>query len=224
MSAPTVADVMTKHVIAVESTTSFKEVVSLLAENQISAVPVLGATTQIIGVVSEADLLLKERQRDDQRVPGVFAGPRKWGRFRKATATTVADVMTTKVKTIGPNAPLARAARQLLDGKIRRLFVVDDHGKPIGILARRDVLRVYARSDEDLAEMLRRELRRSSLWAAPEEVTVRVADGEVTLEGQLDRRSEVEWASRLIAAMPGVVTVHNALTFAYDDITAARAR
>lgn len=218
----TVADVMTRDVVTVTPTMPFKQVAQVLAQHGISAVPVVEPGGRLMGVISEADLLMKVRAQTDRREPGTFALARTRRRFRKQEATTAADVMTPEVVTVGPEVSLPHASKRLLTGKLRRLFVVDDDGALVGVLARRDVMRVFTRSDDDLAAAVRHDVLRYSLWAAPEDATVTVSGGEVTLEGELDRRSEVEWAGRLAALVPGVVTVHNHLTCRYDDIAAAR--
>ncbi|MBA0126905.1 CBS domain-containing protein [Haloechinothrix sp. YIM 98757] len=223
MSQSTVAEFMTRNVISVTPGTPFKEAAQLLNEHEISALPVLGPQSQVLGVVSEADLLVKEQYEGVIRMPNLFAGRRRWRQFRKATATAVADVMTTKVKTITPEQPLSQAARLLMAGRLRRLFVVDESGALLGVLARRDALRVFTRDDDELAETVRREVLRKALWAAPDEVSVEVTDGEVTLSGVVDRRSEAERAGGITAQLPGVVAVHNDIHYTMDDIAAAKA-
>lgn len=222
MSAVTVADVMTREVVTVGGKAPFKEVVALLRDHAISAVPVLDSAGRPVGVVSEADLLVKERYRERAHTFGAIPLPGRSRLLRRAAATTAGEVMTTGVKTIGPDVSLSTAVRRLLGENLRRLFVVDEQGMLIGVLARRDVLRVFSRGDEELAGAVRHDVLRFALWAAPDEAVVRVTDGEVTLEGQLDRRSEVERASLLTAQIPGVVAVHNKLTFVVDDVSAAR--
>ncbi|MDV6012668.1 CBS domain-containing protein [Haloechinothrix sp. LS1_15] len=223
MLTSTVADVMTRDVISVSPTTPFKEAAQLLAEHEISALPVVGPGAQPVGVVSEADLLVKERTRGRLRSPGLLASRGSKRRYRQARATTVGDVMTPKVRTIGPEEPLARAARELQAGRLRRLFVVDGSDALVGVVSRRDVLRVFTRSDRELAETVRRQVLRFALWAPPEEIAVRVVEGEVTLDGVVDTRSEAERAVQLTGQISGVVAVHSKLAFAVDDIEAARA-
>lgn len=220
MAGLTVADVMTKDVISVQPTTPYKEIARVLSDNEISAVPVVGPDSKPVGVISEADLLLKLPWEGGRRKPGFFATAAARLRFRKAEARSAGDAMTPEVKTIQAHVKLPVAAHRLLAGKLRRLFVVDDGGRLVGVLARRDVVRVFTRSDEELAEAVRRDVLRFALWAAPEEVTVTVTGGEAKLEGELDRRSDVEWAGKLTEQVPGVVTVDNRIEFRLDDIAA----
>lgn len=223
MSRLTVGDVMTKDVVSVRLGTPFKDVVRSMTEHQISAVPVIGGSSQPVGVISEADLLLKLAPLRDRRLPGVFSPPVRWRRFRRARATLAADVMTHEVDTIGPRELVSVAVHRLLGAKRRRLFVVDDDGKVVGVLARRDVMRVFTRSDDELAQAVRREVVRLALWSRAEDAKVSVTDGEVTLSGTLDRRSEKEWAGALAEQVPGVVAVHNQISYRFDDVTSGHA-
>jgi osmotically-inducible protein OsmY len=106
---------------------------------------------------------------------------------------------------------------------VRRLFVVGPDGKLVGVVARRDMLRVFLRSDEQIRADVASEVLDRELWAGQRAIQVEVADGVVTLTGQFERRSEAEIAARLTATRPGVVGVVDQLTYEWDDIAAARA-
>ncbi|MDV6010962.1 CBS domain-containing protein [Haloechinothrix sp. LS1_15] len=217
MSDLAVADVMTTEVISVDRATPFKAAVRLLAEHRISAVPVVDPGGRLIGVVSEADLLVKELERGREHTSGSPTGGKAARRLRQASARTVGDVMTRPVRTISPSSSLLDAALHLHRGKLRRLFVTDGDNFLIGILARRDVLRVFTQSDAQLASTINREVLVRALWVMPYELSVDVADGEVTLSGVLYRRSEVTMAEELTAEIPGVVAVHNQLAFSSTE-------
>lgn len=216
MVSPTVADVMTANPVIVNRDTSFKTAAELLAKHQISALPVVGAHGEPVGLVSEVDLLEKEASRPDITFPGLFAGAKRWARWRKMTAHSVGDVMTTPVQEIGPDAPLALAARRLVEEKVRRLLVVDDVGHLVGVLARRDLLRAFVRSDEELAEAVRHQVTPRLLLGEDDSLSVQVVDGEVVLDGLLARASDVDLAGHLAARVPGVVGVTNNILTADD--------
>ncbi|GHJ96866.1 hypothetical protein SNE510_63850 [Streptomyces sp. NE5-10] len=97
-------------------------------------------------------------------------------------------------------------------GRLKRLPVVDEEGRPLGIVSRGDLLKVRLRSDAELAEEVRRELLRFLVPAGVATLGVQVADGEVTLTGRLPESVPAELAVRLAGAVPGVVGVTAAFT------------
>ncbi|MDS0134749.1 MULTISPECIES: CBS domain-containing protein [unclassified Amycolatopsis] len=219
MRGPQVSDLMTWPVVTAGPGTTFKELVSLLAEHGIAAIPVLDEHRRPIGVVDEVDLLA--RHRSDHKPEPVFWKRRVW---TKAQGLTARELMTRRVPTVAKDEPVAGAARRLVEAKLRRLYVVDGSGRLIGVLARRDVLRAFLRPDEELKETVEREVLQRSIWADPATVTVQVDDGVVTLSGVIDRRSEVERAEWLTESVPGVVAVRNRLKYTQDDGASAGLR
>lgn len=218
MREPTVASVMTRDVVTVSPTTDFATIVDVLSANRISAVPVVNGDGRPIGVVSEADLLHKQANRGEPVQVPLLAGRRTRQRLHKATAVLARDLMTTPVRTITAGQVLSEAARELARGEVRRLFVVDGT-RLVGILARRDLLRVFLRGDDEIREEITREVFERTLWADPATFTVSVRKGVATLSGQLDRRTETDIAAGLVAAVPGVVKVRNDLAWIWDDQT-----
>ncbi|HKN53305.1 MAG TPA: CBS domain-containing protein [Amycolatopsis sp.] len=211
-----VSDLMTWPVIAARVTTPFKELVSLLEKNEISAVPVIDEHRRPIGVVTEADLLARHGEMTrESRIP--FAGIRRRHARQAAHGLTARDLMTRHVRTVGRDDPAAGAARYLADARLHRLYVVDGSGRLVGVLARRDVLRAFLRPDEEIKEVVDREVFQRSIWVDPQAVTIRADDGVVTLEGTIDRRSQVERAEWLTERIPGVVAVVNRLKYLQDD-------
>jgi len=221
MREPTVASVMTRVVVAVEPDTPFKEVVALLTGHGISAVPVLDGG-RVVGVVSEADLVAN-REYLGGRVPPPPA-PADLARWRKATGSTAAHVMTGPAVVVDPDAPLGEAIGLLGQSGVRRLFVVDHRGALVGVLARRDLLRSYLRADGDLLGDVRDRVLRGELRLDPDRVDVRVVSGSVRLRGWLERRSQVELAAELVRLLPGVLDVRCELGFDVDDTAPADLR
>lgn len=208
--------VMTRNVVTVGRDTAFKDIAELLANHDISAVPVVDELGVPLGVVSEADLLAKT-EHQDQDEPGRFAGPRRHHEWEKAEASTAAELMSPHPIVIGLDTPLPTAARKLAKAGVRRLLVVDDTGRLAGIVVRRDLLTPFLRDDEQIAADIRQEVLVRALWLQPTDVTVTVAAGVVTLAGSVERRSEAEIAVRLTHALPGVVAVVDQLTYEWDD-------
>ncbi|GAX56494.1 CBS domain-containing protein [Streptomyces olivochromogenes] len=205
-----VSDVMTHTVAAVGREANFKEIVRLMEQWKVSALPVLEGEGRVIGVVSEADLLPKEEFRDSD--PDRYTQLRRLSDLAKAGAVTAEEMMTAPAVTVRANATLAQAARTMAHAKVKRLPVVDDMGLLEGVVSRGDLLKVFLRDDEDIAEEVRREVV-SYLFRAPSSpVRVQVHDGVVTLAGRVRDTSLVPVAARLVRAVEGVVDVEFELT------------
>ncbi|HEU4348121.1 MAG TPA: CBS domain-containing protein [Actinoplanes sp.] len=213
---------MTTKVVTVSPDTSFKEIVELMATRSVSAVPVVSGDGALVGVVSEADLLAKEEYAGGTEAEHWFAGAKRREHQRKASGRTAADLMTAPALTVTAEAPVAQAARKLAQSKVRRLFVVGPDGRLVGVLSRRDMLRLFLRSDEQLRADIATDVLARVLWDDPKAVRVDVTDGVVTLTGRFERRSAAELAARLTATRPGVVGVEDRLTYEWDDVTATK--
>ncbi|MFJ8578042.1 CBS domain-containing protein [Micromonospora sp. NPDC093277] len=214
-----VGDVMTKDVATVGEETPYRQIVDVLIRRGISAVPVVDDFRRVLGVVSEADLLHKvERagQFDERRV---FEGRRRRTAREKAGALVAKDLMTAPAVTTYPQAALPAAARLMEREVVKRLPVLDDLGRLVGIVTRSDLLRVHLRTDAEIREDVVQEVLRRVLAVRDGLVTVQVRDGAVTLDGRLDRRSAVDLAGRLAAQVSGVVQVDNAIGYDVDDTT-----
>jgi CBS-domain-containing membrane protein len=211
----TVRDVMTTQVVTVDRITTYKEIARLLAEHQISAVPVLAMGRRVVGVVSEADLLAAEDQTA-RRARTRKVGRMPWPRRSAAPhpGHTAEKLMSAPAITINPDAPLPRAAATMHNHQIKRLPVVDPSGKLIGIVSRRDLLSVFLRPDAQIAEEVR-ELLAEILFADPAAIKVVVHRGVVILSGQpgpQDHHDLIPVAIRLIWDIDGVIDVIDKLS------------
>ncbi|MGW2829543.1 CBS domain-containing protein [Streptomyces sp. NPDC001286] len=200
----TVSDVMTQTVIAVGRDASFKEIVGLIDQWKVSALPVLVGEGRVIGVVSEADLLPKEEFRNGGEEDAERA------EREKAAALTAGELMSTPAVTVHADASVAEAARIMARRHVKRLPVVDSVGILQGVVSRSDLLKVFLRDDEEIAE----EVRHSVLGQLPitSPLTVSVADGVVTLGGVLPDRTLVPIVARAVRAVEGVVDIRLDLT------------
>ncbi|GLP64673.1 hypothetical protein TUSST3_12920 [Streptomyces sp. TUS-ST3] len=200
-----VSDVMTRTVAAVDRTATFKEIVRLMQDRQVSALPVIEGEGRVVGIVSEADLLPKEEFRDSD--PDRYTQLRRLADLAKAGAVTAEELMTSPVLTTRPDDTLAQAARTMAHARVKRLPVVDEQGVLEGVVSRSDLLKVFLRDDEEIAEEVRREVV-SYLFPTPSStVRVEVHDGAVTLVGRIRDASLVPVAARLVRAVEGVVNV-----------------
>ena len=205
-----VSEVMTHTVAAIGRGARFKEIVQMMAEWKVSALPVVEGEGLVVGVASEADLLPKEEFRDSD--PDRYTQLRRLSDLAKAGAVTADELMTSPALTTHPNATLAQAARTMARAKVKRLPVVNDLGMLEGIVSRADLLKVFLRDDEEITEEVRREVV-SYLFPTPAStVRVEVRDGVVKLAGHVRDTSLVPVAARLVRAVEGVVDVEFELT------------
>ncbi|MFE3638600.1 CBS domain-containing protein [Streptomyces sp. NPDC059168] len=200
-----VSDVMTHTVAAVGRRAPFKEIVEMMQDWQVSALPVIEGEGRVVGVVSEADLLPTEALRDDPDAEHTRL--RRPADLAKAGALSAGDLMSSPAVTVRADATLAEAARVMARAAVKRLPVVDELGLLQGVVSRADLLKVFLRGDEDIAEQVRREIV-SYLFPPPaSSLHVEVEDGVVTLVGRVRDTALVPVAARLIRAVEGVVDV-----------------
>ncbi|MFH9245529.1 CBS domain-containing protein [Streptomyces lydicus] len=201
----TVSDVMTRTVYAVGQEAGFKEIVETMERRKVSALPVLAGEGRVIGVVSEADLLPKEEFREVD--PSRLEQRDRLDDVRKAGALTARELMSAPALTVRAGDTVAQAARTMAHKSVKRLPVVDGQGMLEGIVSRSDLLKVFLRSDAELAAEIRTEIVGRLFPAAVDDISVEVADGMVTLRGPLRGRALRAVAARLVRAVEGVVDV-----------------
>jgi CBS domain-containing protein len=212
-----VDDVMTTDVVTVKEDTPYREIVDTLTGRRVSAVPVVDELRQVVGVVSEADLLHKIEYLGDERERRVFAGRRRRASQVKAHGLLARDLMSGPAITVLPSATLIAAARLMDQERVKRLPVTDDLGRLRGIVSRADLLRVYLRPDPEIQQDVVSDVLGRTLWVEPGTVDVIVQAGVVTLTGRTDRLSTAQLAVKLTAAVPGVVEVVDQLGYDFDD-------
>jgi CBS domain-containing protein len=219
-----IGELMTTDPVAVGPETPLKDVAAILIEHRISGVPVIGERLEVLGVVSEADIIAKEVGADprDRRLISWLLGGRYVDR-QKVEARTAAEAMESPAITVGVLETVAEAARLMTERGIKRLPVVDDEGTLIGIVTRTDLVRAFTRNDDAIEREIR-ELVLEALWLDEPGLDLRVERGEVRLAGKMDRRSDAELLARLVRRVPGVVGVHSTLRWAWDDSHPAKER
>src|SRR5689334_10323552 len=134
MSRWKVGDVMTTGVVSVDQDASFRRIVELLEGQQVSGMPVVDGAQRVVGVVSEADLLPKMEYAGTPAGPHVFDGRRRRVAREKAAADSARKLMCAPAITVHPGSPLAAAARAMDEAGVRRLPVVDEFDRLVGIV------------------------------------------------------------------------------------------
>ena len=197
-----VADVMTADVVTADRQMSCKRAVSLMTERRLTAVPVVDDSRKVVGMVSEADVLRKQERRGRSGA-GLLRSSR---RDHRAEARTVGGLMTSPAVTIGPDAPLDAAARLMNEHHFRRLPVVSASGELAGVVSRRDLMKVFLRSDAEIGAEIR-DVLAGVLLEGADGITVSVRDGVATLTGAVADKDMQAAAARLASDVPGVVAV-----------------
>lgn len=195
-----VRDVMTPEVVSVGRSTPSTTIARLLSEHHINAMPVLTPTGRVAGVISEADLLRTQHR------PGVRGRGLRRPRRPGPADYTAAQLMNTPAVTIHPDAPVGAAARRMTGNRLTMLPVVDADDELIGVVSRRDLLRVFLRPDADIVAEVRGVLV-AMLLIDPEAITVTTRDGVVTLAGRMERPEQAATAVRLAEDVDGVLAV-----------------
>jgi CBS-domain-containing membrane protein len=225
MSHLKISALMTRDVATVREDTPFHEIAEVLAGRHVSAVPVVDADNRVLGVVSEADLLHKVEFADDL-AEGASILERRTHRLarHKATGHVAKDLMSAPAVTVMDGTTVVKAARLLEASGIKRMPVVNDLGRLVGIVSRADLLKVYLRADADIRDEVTNQVLRRLLWIDPTEVKVEVDGGAVTLAGEIEQRSLIDITVRLVGAVDGVVEVDDQLTWRVDDTVTPEAR
>lgn len=218
----TVSDVMTTGVHVATKQTPFRRLVELIEDNRISAIPIVDERGVPIGIVSESDLLLKERRRELETAQSLLHSRRRRQERAKAEGVVASEIMTTPPITVLSETTLPQAARQMQECNVRRLVVVDERGKITGIVSRSDLLQVFLRSDDELRDEVVSAIIPSVLLTSQEKIRVTVRWNVVTLSGDVDRKTDAEILKRAVRELDGVVEVIDDLRFEWDD-TAANA-
>jgi len=220
MAMSRIRDVMSSDVVSVGPNAPLKDVARLLVERGISGVPVVGGRGEVLGIVSEADFLAKERgPRGIARRPlsALFGESRETReQLAKLAATTAGEAMSAPAVTIDADRPITEAAALMADRRIKRLPVTED-GRLIGIVTRADLIRAYARTDEELAAAVRDEVLYQTMWIDPRTFEVDVRDGVVQIAGSVGRRSTADMIERITSLVPGVVGVTADIKWELDD-------
>jgi len=209
---------MTGDVVSVPETAGYKDIVTLMKWRGVSAFPVVNAAGRVVGVVSEADLLLKEIGPESFAGPGgsVLASGRR-GERAKAAAVTAAELMSQPAVTIAPDASVAEAARLMYTRRVKRLPVVDGAGRLAGIVSRVDVLSVFTRPDDQIRGEVLDKVIGGEFRLDPDAFGVAVTSGIVTISGAAQRRVVASELVDAVRHLEGVVDVRDRISRPPDE-------
>jgi CBS domain-containing protein len=194
---------MTTNVIAVSPDTLIKDAARLMFRHRVSGLPVCDERSTLVGIITEADFLRLEVARDQADEP--------------QPVETVGEVMNRGVVTVRPEESIADAARVMVFQDVKRLPVVDDDDRMLGIISRLDVVAAFTRPDEVIEDEIREDLIRRVLFIDPDAIEVSVVDGVVTFSGEIGTRNEARLLEELARRLDGVIRVETDLTWRLDD-------
>ncbi|MFJ2720186.1 CBS domain-containing protein [Streptomyces sp. NPDC091412] len=211
----TVEELMTRDVVRARRDAPFKELVRLLEENDVTAVPVVDELDRPMGVVSEADLLRKTTDQADPSGRTPIPHLEAWERA-KAEGSRAEELMSAPAVCARPEWTVVEAARLMETQHVKRLPVVDEADRLLGIVSRGDLLRIFLRRDEAIRDEITGDLLRRTLGLDPRDVTAEVRDGRVTLAGIVESRSLIPVIEQLCRGVDGVVSVSGNLAHRTD--------
>jgi CBS domain-containing protein len=198
-----VVDLMTADVITASPDTPIKAAARLMVRNKVSGLPVIDQDTKVVGIITEADFLRLEVAREEADNP--------------QPVERVEQVMNRSVLTINADATVTEAARLMVVNDVNRLPVTDSNGKSLGIISRLDVVAAFTRPDEIIEDEIREDLLRRVLFVDPDDISVDVTNGVVTLSGEIGTRNEARLLAELARRLDGVIKVQTDLTWRLDD-------
>ena len=210
-----VIDLMSTEVVSIGPDETIKEAARLMVTERVSGLPVTDENGHLIGIVTEADFLERELDKDGGGggLLGAVFGPAT----RQPDAVTVREVMSANPITIASDATLAEAARIMATNGVKRLPIIETDGSVVGVLSRADIVAAFARPDELIDDEIREDIAKRVLFVDPESLDISVNDGIVALGGELPTKTDARILEELCRRLEGVVSVDSSLTWKVDD-------
>jgi len=207
---------MSQPAVTVHSDAPIDEVVSTMEKHQIRRVPVVDERDCCVGIISQADLLNKAEKRE----PDAYVLESRRHRLdrSRAAALDVASAMSRAVTSVRADAPIALAAREMHSRGFKRLPVVDEDGRLVGIVSRSDLLRVFLRSDHELRAEISRVLDHAQRRWAASGLDVEVTGGVANLEGLFRSKNQLQATLRAVAGVEGVIGIRNRMVYESEDV------
>jgi len=215
-------DIMTKTVKIANATTPVHKIAEAMVRHRISAIPIVDRNRNVIGIVSEADLLRRtESGTDRRRTPWLafLMDPRTQAReYAKSRGREARDVMTRTVISIKPDTDVAAVADLMEKSAVKRLPVVDARNRLVGIVTRRDLIAAVARkpgklkrsTDAQISAALRERIR-ANMRMGESLINFAVTKGRVELSGLVPSEEERDAVRVMAETTPGVRAVSDAI-------------
>lgn len=215
-------DVMTSTVVTVDPGASIQDAARLLMEHRVSGLPVVDGSGRVIGLVTEADLIVRQKSpaRRASWWHRFLADPEQLAEeYRKTAGSTVGDVMTARVVCVDPRTPIQAIAALMERRGIKRVPVVSE-GRLVGIVSRADLVKALATgargqvmpvADAEIVRAINDRLD-AEPWAHRSGVMVKSEAGVVEVWGLVESESEKAATAAAARTVSGVRAVRNYLS------------
>ena len=197
-----VVDLMTTDVITVSKDTGIRDAARLMFRNRVSGLPVTGADGTLVGIITEADFLRLEVERQQG---GTDLGE------------TVGEVMSPGVVTTSPDTEIYDAAKMMTFQDIKRLPVIDDDARLLGIISRADIVSVFTRPDDVIEDEIREDIVKRVLLLEADSLDVDVTNGVVTISGSAPTATDARLLEALVRRIDGVVRLESRVAYDVND-------
>ena len=210
--------VMTSPILTISPGASLRQAIEMMLEKRVSGLPVVNEIGQLVGLISEGDLLHRSElgtERHRSKWLDFLVGPgRSASDYVQSHSRRVADVMTTDIVTVQEATPLEEVVQIMEKRRIKRVPVVRDGGVS-GIVTRSDLLRAFLKmsaaretaiSDDEIQKKIYDTIEQEG-WAPAGSIHVKVADGHVTLVGTIFDERERDAIRVCAENQPGVTHV-----------------
>jgi len=220
-------DVMTTKLVTIGETATVREAATLMSENDVSALPVVDEQGRLVGLLSEADLLHRKEIGTQLVRPwwleAVTPASTLAAEFLQAHGTAARELMSKKVVSAAPSAPLSEIAALMERHRVKRIPIVED-GRLIGIVSRSNLVQALASAPPSVGKTIEQDrvIRAELLsrlaqqrWTDFGDRNVTVSDGIVHIWGLVGSPAEREALAALAAEVPGVKRVADEMFPAY---------
>lgn len=205
-------DIMTRNVISISPAANVRHAVEVMLANGISGLPVVDDSGRVCGMLTEGDLLTR---REIKTVPRSIAEPKMTAvadleQYIKKNSWSVSDVMSVTPVLGSPQSEMAELGQIMRDRGIKRIPIVE-HGRLVGIVSRRDLLRaivmsntrdVVAGSDEAIRLAILTRLR-ADLGLDCQALDITVRNGQVSVEGTIESELQRKAVRVLVEGIRG---------------------